>query len=175
MMSPDPNYVPLTDSTVDLLLDQIFNNVGSVEMRRAERIAKDRAHYKALSEAQAATIAAREAFKAYVHRRLDEAGIDPHEEQNALNGCRIGARLDDVFRYEREQAAELSRAICAQQEKDTAIAKLEAENEALRTTLREIWLSTPIAYPTTEEGARALGRILKGISDTAEKALNPAP
>lgn len=37
-------------------------------------------------------------FKAYVHQRLDDAGVDPHAEQNALNGCRIGARLDDVLR-----------------------------------------------------------------------------
>ncbi|MGY3091100.1 hypothetical protein ACVWYF_004164 [Hymenobacter sp. UYAg731] len=36
-------------------------------------------------------------FKAYVHERLDAAGIDKHEEQNALNGCRIGARLTDVL------------------------------------------------------------------------------
>ncbi|MCC3156453.1 hypothetical protein LJ737_04345 [Hymenobacter sp. 15J16-1T3B] len=36
-------------------------------------------------------------FKTYVHSRLDQAGIDAHEAQNAVNGCRIGARLDDVL------------------------------------------------------------------------------
>jgi len=36
-------------------------------------------------------------FKDYVHGRLDAAGIDKCEEQNALNGCRIGARLDAVL------------------------------------------------------------------------------
>ena len=36
--------------------------------------------------------------KAYVHDRLDAAGVDPHHEQNALNGCRIGARLDDILK-----------------------------------------------------------------------------
>jgi hypothetical protein len=38
-----------------------------------------------------------DAFKTYVHNRLDAAGIDKHKEQNALNGCRIGARLTDVL------------------------------------------------------------------------------
>lgn len=36
-------------------------------------------------------------FKDYVHKRLDDAGVDKHEEQNVINGCRIGARLDDVL------------------------------------------------------------------------------
>jgi hypothetical protein len=36
-------------------------------------------------------------FKQYVHDRLDAAGIDKHEEQNATNGCRIGARLNDLL------------------------------------------------------------------------------
>ena len=38
-----------------------------------------------------------QAFKDYVHARLDEFGVDKHEEQNATTGCRIGARLDDVL------------------------------------------------------------------------------
>lgn len=38
-----------------------------------------------------------QAFKDYVHARLDTAGVDRHDEQNAINGCRIGARLDDVL------------------------------------------------------------------------------
>ena len=38
-----------------------------------------------------------EKFKQYVHERLDAAGVDKHEEQNAINGCRIGARLTDVL------------------------------------------------------------------------------
>ena len=36
-------------------------------------------------------------FKDYVHQRLDIAGVHPHGEQNAINGCRIGSRLDDVL------------------------------------------------------------------------------
>jgi hypothetical protein len=36
-------------------------------------------------------------FKSYVHERLDAAGIDKHEEQNATTGCRIGARLTDIL------------------------------------------------------------------------------
>lgn len=37
-----------------------------------------------------------QAFKKYVHDRLDALGIDKHEEQNAINGCRIGSRIDDI-------------------------------------------------------------------------------
>jgi plasmid maintenance system antidote protein VapI len=36
-------------------------------------------------------------FKTYVHERLTAAGIDECEAANAVNGCRIGARLDEVF------------------------------------------------------------------------------
>lgn len=61
MLTPYSNYLPLADGTVELLLSQLFDNAGALEMCRAYRIAKDRAHYKALSEAQAATIANLEA------------------------------------------------------------------------------------------------------------------
>lgn len=39
-----------------------------------------------------------EAFKAYVHQRLDEAGVptDP-DSQHRAEGCRIGGRLDIVL------------------------------------------------------------------------------
>lgn len=46
-----------------------------------------------------ARLAALQAFKAYVHQRFDEANIDRHEEQNAINGCRVGKRFDDLERY----------------------------------------------------------------------------
>lgn len=38
-------------------------------------------------------------FKAYVHKRLDDAGVpsDPEPEHNAAHGCRIEGRLNHVF------------------------------------------------------------------------------
>lgn len=60
------------------------------------------------------------AFKAYVHRRLDEAGVtaDP-EGPHKAEGCRIGGRLDEVL-AEREslRAANLALAerVAAQSE-----------------------------------------------------------
>lgn len=45
--------------------------------------------------AQAATIAALQAFKDYVHERLDAAGIPTHPDgRHSVAGCRIGDRLD---------------------------------------------------------------------------------
>lgn len=43
-------------------------------------------------------IAKLQAFKDYVHKRLDEAGVtvDP-ESSHKAEGCRIGGRLDEVF------------------------------------------------------------------------------
>lgn len=39
-----------------------------------------------------------EAFKAYVHKRLDDAGVEKSPvDQHAREGCRIGGRLDIVF------------------------------------------------------------------------------
>lgn len=46
-----------------------------------------------------ARVRALQAFKEYVHQRFDEANIDGHHEQNAINGCRVGARFDDLERY----------------------------------------------------------------------------
>lgn len=44
-------------------------------------------------------VAELEAFKSYVHQRLDEAGIpaNPQPPKHALAGCRIGDRLDVVI------------------------------------------------------------------------------
>jgi hypothetical protein len=44
-------------------------------------------------------IAALQAFKDYVHKRLDDAGVpvDPESPHKAA-GCRIGGRLDEVFK-----------------------------------------------------------------------------
>lgn len=66
---------------------------------QAERVEMARDIHKANAAritAEAALTQAQQ-FKKYVHDRLDAAGIAKHEEQNALNGCRIGARLDDVL------------------------------------------------------------------------------
>ena len=47
------------------------------------------------------------AFKAYVHKRLDDAGVpaDPESPHKAA-GCRIGGRLDELIR-ERDHAQRL--------------------------------------------------------------------
>lgn len=44
-----------------------------------------------------------EAFKRYVHERLDQAGVpaDPQPEENAKHGCRIEGRLNYVLAYAR--------------------------------------------------------------------------
>lgn len=50
---------------------------------------------RALIDAQAATIAALQAFKDYVHERLDAAGVPTHPEgKHSAAGCRVGDRLD---------------------------------------------------------------------------------
>jgi hypothetical protein len=48
-----------------------------------------------------ARIAALERFKAYVHKRLDEAGVpaNPQPPVHALEGCRVGDRLDYIERW----------------------------------------------------------------------------
>lgn len=39
-----------------------------------------------------------EKFKAYVHQRLDDAGIDTHPDgSHSKEGCRVGDRLDEVL------------------------------------------------------------------------------
>lgn len=41
-----------------------------------------------------------QAFKDYVHQRLDEAGIEKEPNgEHSKNGCRIGDRLDIVVNY----------------------------------------------------------------------------
>lgn len=39
-----------------------------------------------------------QAFKTYVHKRLDDMGVptDPEPEKNAMHGCRIEGRLNSV-------------------------------------------------------------------------------
>lgn len=46
-----------------------------------------------------AEVAALRRFKAYVHQRLDEAGIPTHPDgPHSKEGCRIGDRLDIALR-----------------------------------------------------------------------------
>mgnify|MGYP000887063166 CR=1 FL=1 len=53
---------------------------------------------RAQREAMGAEIGRLQAFKDYVHKRLDEAGVPTHPEgRPASEGCRIGERLDLVF------------------------------------------------------------------------------
>lgn len=48
-----------------------------------------------IAQRRQVTIDALERFKAYVHQRLDEAGIPTHPDgEHSKAGCRIGDRLD---------------------------------------------------------------------------------
>jgi hypothetical protein len=56
-------------------------------------------------------VAKLQAFKDYVHQRLDEAGIPTHPDgEHSKEGCRVGDRLDIALRTEAEvRAAERER------------------------------------------------------------------
>jgi outer membrane murein-binding lipoprotein Lpp len=63
-------------------------------------------------------------FKAYVHERLDGAGVpaNPEPPKHALEGCRIGDRLDWILRQYDETAAK--------------VGDLEGDRDALRAELK---------------------------------------
>lgn len=76
-----------------------------------------------------------EKFKKYVHDRLDEIEIDKHEEQNAINGCRIGARLNDVV----TQTAQLLVRVCNESRRaDAAETALRSLRDSQDTQLKDI-------------------------------------
>lgn len=51
-----------------------------------------------------------QAFKDYVHKRLDDAGIEKEPNgEHSKHGCRIGDRLDLVFRENEELKVALKR------------------------------------------------------------------
>lgn len=58
------------------------------------------------------SVEAGQRFKAYVHERLDEAGVSTHPEgPHSAAGCRVGDRLDEVLiwgRYVPQPAPKLS-------------------------------------------------------------------
>jgi hypothetical protein len=74
-----------------------------------------------IQEAIDAATAELQKFKAYVHKRLDDAGVpvDDPDSEHSKAGCRIGARLDMLF-------AELAA-------RDAEIATLRQELETLQT------------------------------------------
>lgn len=73
--------------------------IGTLHQHTRGTVAEDIwALFTAFSARVLAELSAARRFKAYVHARLDAAGVDPHAEQNTINGCRIGARLDDLIR-----------------------------------------------------------------------------
>src|SRR3954471_11028183 len=53
-----------------------------------------------------------EAFKSYVHKRLDDAGVpsDPEPEANAEHGCRIGGRLNWLIASKEDQPSNAANA-----------------------------------------------------------------
>lgn len=61
------------------------------------------------------------AFKAYVHRRLDEAGVPTHPEgPHSAEGCRVGDRLDLVFHEVQRLRDEHSRRVQASHARNPA-------------------------------------------------------
>lgn len=87
------------DNTSDLVLtegeDKVFWVAGGVPTEYARAMVGAWNAQPGLL----ARLAALQAFKDYVHHRFDEANIDRHDEQNAINGCRVGKRFDDLERY----------------------------------------------------------------------------
>lgn len=87
-------------------------------------------------------------FKAYVHRRLDEMLIDPCTAQNAVDGCRIGARLDIVSAIQASQATiignltkRLANPAPILSEKFTALTTWQTEATPLLYGLRKVLMS----------------------------------
>ena len=101
-----------------------------------------------------ATIAKLQAFKDYVHKRLDDAGIPTHPEgEHSAAGCRIGDRLDMVF-------GRVSRAI---NERDAAC---DASNEFLENNrhLRANWAADVKKRIAVEDALDLTRRALEGCA-----------
>lgn len=90
--------------------DGSYPEIGVVEVTNARRaLAAELARVSSLEQslqAERERTEKAEAFKAYVHRRLDGMGVpaDPDPEGNARHGCRIHGRLD--FLIARAESAE---------------------------------------------------------------------
>jgi hypothetical protein len=110
------------------------NHGTAMEAHLCEEAERLRAALSAAKE----EIAKLAAFKAYVHKRLDDAGVpvDPDSPHKA-EGCRIGGRLDHVFaefeRLKREADDSREEYVRLLQEKARAsLAAVRAEEDADR-------------------------------------------
>lgn len=116
-----------------------------------------------------AHLRALQSFKSYVHQRFDEANIDRHEEQNAINGCRVGARFDDLERYMQLTDAQKTR------EALVAVANGLAEavdNEDMQQTYK-VWLNVANALTTADSPTLSSLRLIQ--PPTAKDTLPAAP
>lgn len=75
--------------------------------------------YKQWEDEWLAKVSALQAFKDYVHKRLDDAGVPTHPDgEHSKAGCRIGDRLDivftqlDYFKGQLEEATQCVEAAC---------------------------------------------------------------
>lgn len=104
------------------------------------------------------------AFKAYVHQRLDQAGVpaDPEPAENAKHGCRIEGRLNFVL-------AEPQRLRDAVEgfEKVARDAIADAMNQTVEEIEKAILESAPKDHPITQ-------RILEGVA-AVKTALDDLP
>jgi hypothetical protein len=110
------------------------------------------------------------AFKAYVHKRLDDAGVpaDPDSPHKA-EGCRIGGRLDWVFDYSYErEIAELKAKLAALTASDVALREAleELQDAPPRLELMADW--NDHVYPTLRNSR---GELLKDDSDEVQVCL----
>lgn len=95
---------------------------------------------RAALAAAATTEAALKAFKSYVHRRLDEAGIPTHPNgAHSKQGCRVGDRLDIALAAEARATAlegEVQSLLAGGQRDAKSIADWKAHATAAEAALR---------------------------------------
>lgn len=164
-MSSKPTTEELRDA-VEAPLLRVAENVAKHCLQRAGWRKDDECFVIDLRRSQDAIVAVvqdyiekLEAFKALVHERLDEMGIDKHEGEE----CRVGARLADVKEHIEGLEAEVGRAAVSHTKNLGRIAELEgqlsgsvriineryAENERLKCKLEYYELNSGTA--ATEE------------------------
>lgn len=88
----------MTEAEIDSLLDRYDQTEPKLQRRIACEFMLRTTRAEALLDSAQAELYKLAKFKAYVHQRLDEAGIpaDPDSPHKA-DGCRIGGRLDIVL------------------------------------------------------------------------------
>jgi hypothetical protein len=116
-----------TDVEVDMLLERFDQTEPALQRRIVAQLVADRERLTAERDKLAA-------FKAFVHARLDAAGVPPEfpDGPHTREGCRIGDRLDWLVERLKSGSALLFEALGHGDRMCAAISALEAENAALR-------------------------------------------